>query len=113
MSSNKNTSVMDFSEFDGVTQDTRDSVQMQHDSLVGEKSTVNKGKGAAAGCKPGTSRKTFVLPLELIDKLGAIAAHTRQKEVAVVIDMLEKGVASYEQQYGKEITALSKFEINN
>ena len=117
MSNEKNKSALQFDNFNDVSQDTRDAVQMQHDSLVGarpqEKTTVNTGKGAAAGCKPGTSRKTFVLPFELIDKLGAIAAHTRQKEVAVVIDMLEKGVASYEQQYGKEITALSKFEINN
>jgi hypothetical protein len=45
--------------------------------------------------------------------LGAIAAHTRQKEVAVVLDMLEKGVANYEEQYGKEITALPKFDVHN
>ena len=109
MSSNKNTSVMDFSDFDGVSQDTRDSVQMQHDSLIGEKAAVNKGKGAAAGCKPGTSRKTFVLPLDLIDKITAIAAYTRRKEVAAVIDLLERGVASYEKEYGKDITALPKY----
>jgi hypothetical protein len=66
-------------------------------------------KGAAAGCKPGTSRKTYVLPLEMIDKIAAVAAYTRRKEVAVVIDLLERGIASYEQEYGKEITTLPKF----
>jgi hypothetical protein len=111
MGNEKNKSALQFDNFNDVSRDTRDAVQMQHDSLVGAspKVTVNTGRGAAAGCKPGTSRKTFVLPLELIDKLGAIAAHTRKKEVAIVLDMLEKGVASYEQQYGKEISIVEKY----
>ena len=70
-------------------------------------------KGAAAGCKPGCTRKTFVLPYALIDKISAIAAHTRQKEIAVVIDMLNKGVANYEYQYGVDISSLPKVTINN
>ena len=116
MANDKKKSALQFDNFNEVSQDNRDAVQMQHDSLVGIKPKENAErpiKGAAAGCKPGSSRKTFVLPLELIDKLGAIAAHTRQKEVAVVLDMLEKGVANYEEQYGKEITALPKFDVHN
>ena len=45
----------------------------------------------------------------MIDKIAAVAAYTRRKEVAVVIDLLERGIASYEQEYGKEITTLPKF----
>lgn len=70
-----------------------------------------QAKGAAAGCKPGSSRKSYVLPLDMIDKIGAIAAHTRRKEVAVVLDLLERGIASCEQQYGKDITSVTKFDL--
>ena len=95
--------------FDGIN-DNKSSEQMQAASLGIAPSDNNRvSKGAAAGCKPGTSRKTYVLPLDMIDKIAAIAAYTRRKEVAVVIDLLERGVASYEQEYGKEITALPKF----
>ncbi len=104
-------SASSFGSFD-VDSEQRDSIQTGLEA-AGLSPTEKVTKGAAAGCKPGTSRKTFVLPFELIDKLGAIAAHTRQKEVAVVIDMLEKGVANYEKQYGKEITALPKFDVHN
>ena len=76
---------------------------------MAEKKQQFNSASAAAGCKPGTSRKTFVLPLELIDQITSIAAYTRRKEVAVVIDLMERGVASYEQEYGKDITTLPKY----
>ena len=95
--------------FDGIN-DNKSSEQMQAESLgLAPSYNSRVSKGAAAGCKPGTSRKTYVLPLDMIDKIAAIAAYTRRKEVAVVIDLLERGVASYEQEYGKEITALPKY----
>lgn len=100
--------------FDDIITD-KSSEQMLAESLDISPKSIDKRptKGAAAGCKPGTTRKTYVLPLELIDKLKAIAAHTRQKEVSVVIDLLIKGVASYEHQFGNEITSLTKFDINS
>lgn len=110
-----NKSVLTFDDFDGLNE-SKSSEQMQAEALglgIGNKDGERQTKGAAAGCKPGTTRKTFVLPFELIDKLSAIAAHTRQKEVAIVIDMLEKGVAAYEEKFGKEITSLPKFDMNN
>lgn len=102
----------DFDGFDDLMGETKNSVQLGVEALS-KKEHERPTKGAAAGCKPGSSRKTFVLPLELIDKLEAIAVHTRQKEVAVVLEMLEKGVKAYEQQYGSEITSLPKFNVNN
>lgn len=114
MGKENNKSVLTFDDFDGLNE-SKSSEQMQAESLgLGNKENGERQtKGAAAGCKPGTTRKTFVLPFELIDKLSAIAAHTRQKEVAIVIDMLEKGVAAYEEKFGKEITSLPKFDTNN
>lgn len=114
MGKENNKSVLTFDDFDGLNEG-KSSEQMQAESLgLGNKENGERQtKGASAGCKPGTTRKTFVLPFELIDKLSAIAAHTRQKEVAIVIDMLERGVASYEEKFGKEITSLPKFDMNN
>lgn len=114
MTKEDNKSVLSIDGFDGLN-DSRSSEQMQAEALgIAPKDNYNRQtKGAAAGCKPGTTRKTFVLPLEMIDKIGAIAAHTRQKEVGIVIDLLERGIASYEQQYGEEITSLPKYNINN
>lgn len=116
MGKENNKSVLTFDDFDGLNE-SKTSEQMQAEALglgIGNKENGERQtKGAAAGCKPGTTRKTFVLPFELIDKLSAIAAHTRQKEVAIVIDMLERGVASYEEKFGKEITSLPKFDMNN
>ncbi len=114
MAKENNKSVLSIDGFDGLN-DSKSSEQMQAESLgiAPKDDDARKSKGAAAGCKPGTTRKTFVLPLELIDKIGAIAAHTRRKEVAVVIDLLERGVASCEQQYGKDITSLPMFNMGD
>ena len=109
MAKEDNKSVLAMDGFDGIN-DNKSSEQMQAESLgIAPSDNSRVSKGAAAGCKPGTSRKTYVLPLDMIDKIAAIAAYTRRKEVAVAIDLLERGVASYEQEYGKEITALPKY----
>ena len=101
-------------DFDDINTD-KSSEQMLAESLdINHKSKDKRPtRGAAAGCKPGTTRKTYVLPVDLIDKLKAIAAHTRKKEVTVVIEMLEKGVIDIENQFGNEITSLTKFDINS
>ena len=91
----------------------KDSTTMGLEALGVLPKEQPKAKGAAAGCKPGSSRKSYVLPLELIDKIGAIAAHTRRKEVAVVLDLLQRGIDSYEEQYGKDITTLTVFNVQN
>ena len=66
--------------------------------------TRRTGKGAAAGCKPGHIRHTYVMPQELIDKLKAIAGYLGKPEVGVVLDILEKGVKEYENKYGPSVS---------
>ena len=114
MTKEDNKSVLAMDGFDGIN-DNKSSEQMQAESLgiAPSDNTHRIVKGAAAGCKPGSSRKSYVLPLDMIDKIGAIAAHTRRKEVAVVLDLLERGIASCEQQYGKDITSLVTFDVQN
>ena len=113
MNTDKNKSVLSFDNFDDISSDTRDSVQMQHDSLAGGTSPKNPEritKGAAAGCKPGSSRKTYVLTGVCIGKLKAIAGHLGLPEVAIVQNMLDKGIEEYERKYGAAISKLWQSE---
>lgn len=65
---------------------------------------IRQTRGAAAGCKPGSTRHTYVLPYELIDKIKGIAGDMRKPEVAIVLEMLEKGVKEYEKKHGEIVT---------
>lgn len=77
-------------------------------NVVESNNKDNKSKrqtsGAAAGCKPGSTRHTYVLPYELIDKIKGIAGDMRKPEVAIVLEMLEKGVKEYEKKHGEIVT---------
>ena len=65
-------------------------------------------KGAAAGCKPGSIRHTYVMPLEMISKLKAIAGYFGKPEVGIVLEILEKGIADYEAQYGSCVSDINR-----
>ena len=65
-------------------------------------------KGAAAGCKPGSIRHTYVMPLEMISKLKAIAGYFGKPEVGIVLEILEKGIADYENQYGSCVSDINR-----
>lgn len=69
---------------------------------------IRQTRGAAAGCKPGSTRHTYVLPYELIDKIKGIAGDMRKPEVAIVLEMLENGVREYERKHGEIIIAPKK-----
>ena len=72
----------------------------------GIKATV----GAAAGCKPGSTRHTYVMPLEMIRKLKAIAGYHGKPEVAIVLEMLTKGIEEQEQKYGVQVSDIKRGE---
>lgn len=65
-------------------------------------------KGAAAGCKPGSIRHTYVMPLEMITKLKAIAGYFGKPEVGIVLEILEKGIADYEAKYGSCVSDINR-----
>ncbi len=65
-------------------------------------------KGAAAGCKPGSIRHTYVMPLEIISKLKAIAGYFGKPEVGIVLDIIEKGIADYEAKYGSCVSDINR-----
>ena len=73
-----------------------------------KKKVKRSTRGAAAGCKPGSSRHTYVLPDVMIQKIKAISGYFGKPEVAIVLDILEKGIAEYEDQYGPQVSDLSR-----
>ena len=99
-----------FEGFDDLMGENKDSVAMALDSLDGkDKEKVKRAtRGAAAGCKPGSSRHTYVLPDVMIQKIKAISGYFGKPEVAIVLDILEKGIAEYEEQYGPQVSDLSR-----
>lgn len=103
-----NKKIQDAKFFDALDEleSNKDSVQMGMEAggVTNERPT----KGAAAGCKPGSIRHTYVLPVTLIDKLKAIAGYFGKPEVGIVLDILEKGVTEYEEKYGKKVSSLSR-----
>ena len=95
----------EFAGFDDVQFDSPhvNDLERASNALTGM-SQVRPIRGASAGCKPGFSRKTYVLPEEMIGKLKAIAGHLGKSEVTIVLDMLTKGIDSYEKEYGEGVT---------
>lgn len=70
------------------------------------KSTTSKG--AASGCRPGTTRHTYVMPTETIRKLKAISGRLGIPNSTLVVKMLNTQIAYYEQAYGPEISCFVK-----
>lgn len=64
--------------------------------------------GAAAGCKPGSTRHTYVMPYDMINKLKAIAGYHGKPEVAIVLEMLNKGIEEQEQIFGPQVSDINR-----
>lgn len=90
-------------------EDQKDSVQTGLEAAgIVMQTEVRVTKGAAAGCKPGSTRHTYVMPFELIDKLKAIAGYFGKPEVGIVLEILEEGVAKYEAKYGSSVSDINR-----
>lgn len=104
MTKNDNKSALSTSTFGEINTDKAPE-QMGLESLgIKNRST----KGAAAGCKPGSIRHTYVMPLEMISKLKAIAGYFGKPEVGIVLEILQKGIADYEALYDSCISNINK-----
>lgn len=73
-----------------------------------KESKTTAGKGAASGCRPGTTRHTYVMPTETIRKLKAISGRLGIPNSTLVVKMLNTQIAYYEQTYGPEISCFVK-----
>ena len=73
-----------------------------------KKSKSTTSKGAASGCRPGTTRHTYVIPTETIRKLKAISGLLGIPNSTLVVKMLNTQIAHYKQTYGPEISCFVK-----
>lgn len=62
--------------------------------------TSDKTKASAVDTKEGETRATFIVNVEQLAKLKAIAYWERARVKDVVADMLNKYVAAYEEEHG-------------
>lgn len=106
MAKNDNKSALSTNAFEDINSD-KIPEQMGLMSL-GLEPERRRSKGAAAGCKPGSTRHTYVMPLEMITKLKAIAGYFGKPEVGIVLEILEKGIADYEAQYGSCVSDINR-----
>jgi hypothetical protein len=60
-----------------------------------------KVSSAEKGTKPGEARKTYILPVDLIDKTAEIAYIDRKYEKEVIAEALQKYIAAYEKKNGE------------
>ena len=104
MAKKDNKSALPISTFGEINTDKAPE-QMELESL-GIKNRFTKG--AAAGCKPGSIRHTYVMPLEMISKLKAIAGYFGKPEVGIVLEILQKGIADYEALYGSCVSDINR-----
>lgn len=55
--------------------------------------------GAAAGCKPGMARQSYVLPVDLPGKIKSLAGHLGIPASTLAAEILEQGVAEREKEF--------------
>lgn len=97
-----------FTGFDNIMSTPKDSVALSQDALNSNTPAARPTKGASAGCKEGHTRHTYVMPIEMINKLKAIGGYLGKSEVSIVLSILEEGIAKYEKDYGSQISDLNR-----
>jgi hypothetical protein len=60
-----------------------------------------KVSSAEKGTKPGEARKTYILPVELIEKAAEIAYIDRKYEKEIIGEALHKYIVAYEKKNGE------------
>ena len=121
MAKKKDTSVLNppsgWGDIDNIQK--KDSVQMGIEGLHGtavepaeEQKRVRASRGASAGCRPGTTRHTYVLSTETTKKIKSISGFLGQSESATVQDILTKGIAEYESKFGEQVSNPNRGKIN-
>ena len=99
---------------DDITKLARDVVNGKPSDKQSKKALVipeRATKGAAAGCKPGHTRHTYVMPIEMIEQLKSIAGYFQIPEVSVVLKILEKGIEDVKQRYGNKVVKSKSNEL--
>ena len=115
----KKTTTQDMSEFgsiegfDDIMGTTPDSSNRGIDELHGEKKTEKAPskravKGAAAGCKVGYTRHTYMLPQKMIEQIKAVSQFFGITESSSAEQLIQKGLEAIEAVHGKKAVTLQK-----
>ncbi len=73
-------------------------------SKTSDVTTERVTSGAAAGCKPGMARQSYVLPVDLPGKIKALAGHLGIPASTLAAEILEEGVAEREKKFWLQIS---------
>ena len=115
----KKTATQDMSEFgsiegfDDIMGTTPDSSNRGIGELHGEKKTEKAPskravKGAAAGCKVGYTRHTYMLPKAMIEQIKAVSQFFGITESSSAEQLIQKGLEAIESVHGKQAVTLQK-----
>lgn len=116
----KNVSTQDMSEFSGfddLMNNTPDSSERGIEELRGEPKQNQEKKpvqgkratrGAAAGCKVGYTRHTYVIPEAMVEQIKAVAQHFGITESSAAEQLIQKGIDDIEAVHGKKAVTPQK-----
>ena len=115
----KKTTTQDKSEIGSIEGDedimgaTADSSNRGIGELHGEKKTEKEPskravKGAAAGCKVGYTRHTYMLPKTMIEQIKAVSQFFGITESSSAEQLIQKGLEAIEAVHGKKAVTLQK-----
>lgn len=113
----KKTTTQDMSEFGSIEGfgdlmgTTPDSSNRGIGELHGEKKTEKAPskravKGAAAGCKVGYTRHTYMLPKTMIEQIKAVSQFFGITESSSAEQLIQKGLEAIEAVHGKKAVTL-------
>jgi len=104
----------EFGGFDDLMSNTPDSSERGIEELHGETKQAKKAqskrtvKGAAAGCKAGYTRHTYVLPEQMINQIKAVSQFFGITESSATEQLVQKGLEAIISTHGKEAVTLQK-----
>lgn len=115
----KKTTTQDMSEFGSIEGfgdlmgTTPDSSNRGIGELHGEKKTEKAPskravKGAAAGCKVGYTRHTYMLPKTMIEQIKAVSQFFGITESSSAEQLIQKGLEAIEAVHGKKAVTLQE-----
>lgn len=113
----KNVATQNMNEFGGfgdLMGNPQDSSERGLEELSGEtkqskKTTLKRAvKGAAAGCKVGYTRHTYVLPEQMIDQIKAVSQFFGITESSATEQLVQKGIEAIVSAHGKKAITLQK-----
>ena len=103
-------SIEGFGDLRGTTPDSSNrGIGELHGEKKTEKAPSKRAvKGAAAGCKVGYTRHTYMLPKTMIEQIKAVSQFFGITESSSAEQLIQKGLEAIEAVHGKKAVTLQK-----